>query len=397
MHPVRRHPAEPRLLCGPTSVPQGDPAQQKRILRLEQIPMGISTASCRGGLRETILIGIIDSHGYRASAPQSGNARPAAAGRSQRVRRARHRAGHARRSRPGGGLHQRGHLPAVSLEGGIPARPVRAIRRGRARRHRSAPGAVVHSPHDPVRGPGDARPAAAPSVCGGAGRSARRRVARRPAPQGARPRAAGGARRHLVTVILAAAAILVLGYVLVSAALRRIRAAPLRLPSTPIPDRWRGMVDENVPLARTLSPDERERLLRASWGDGVVVISWDDTLKGGRDPADGVNVVLHEFAHQLDDEDGHADGAPLLSGGALRTWGRVLSDEYARLQQDAAADRASVLDPYGAENKAEFFAVATETFFEKPVQLERDHPELYAQLKQFYRQDPARRTPPPAP
>ena len=278
-----------------------------------------------------------------------------------------------------------------------------------------------------------------------------------------------------MTVILAAAAILVLGYVLVSAALRRIRAAPLRLPSTPIPDRWRGMVDENVPLARTLSPDERERLLRLmqlflsdkhfegcagltvteemrvtiaaeacllllhlegpcyptlrtvlvypqafvpkrarlhtadgiaeprapllgeSWGDGVVVISWDDTLEGSRDPADGVNVVLHEFAHQLDDEDGHADGAPLLSGGALRTWGRVLSDEYARLQQDAAADRASVLDPYGAENKAEFFAVATETFFEKPVQLERDHPELYAQLKQFYGQDPARRTPPLAP
>ena len=110
-----------------------------------------------------------------------------------------------------------------------------------------------------------------------------------------------------------------------------------------------------------------------------------------------MNVVLHEFAHQLDDEDGHADGAPLLSGGTLRTWGRVLSDEYARLQQDAAADRASVLDPYGAENKAEFFAVATETFFEKPVQLERDHPELYAQLKQFYGQDPARRTPPLAP
>src|SRR5881398_52070 len=476
MHPVRRHPAEPRLLCWPTSVPQGDPAQQKRILRLEQIPMGISTASCRGGLRETILIGIIDSHGYRAAAPQSGNARPAAAGRSQRVRRARHRARHARRSRPGGGLHQRGHLPAVSLEGGISARPVRAIRRGRARRRRSAPGAVVHSPHDPVRGPGDARPAAAPSVCGGAGRSARRRVARRPAPQGARPRAAGGARRHLVTVILAAAVLLGVGFLLVSAVLRRIRAGPLRLPSDPIPDRWREIVDESVPLAGSLSPEERERLLRLvqlflsdkhfegcggltvteemkvtiaaeacllllhlegpcypglrtvlvyphgfvpkfarpptaggivqppapllgeSWGDGVVVISWDDTLNGARDPGDGVNVVLHEFAHQLDDEDGSADGAPVLSGGALRAWGRVLSDEFERLRQDAAADRPSALDPYGASNKAEFFAVATETFFEKPVQLEREHPELYEQLKRFYRQDPARRAPaPPAP
>jgi len=277
-----------------------------------------------------------------------------------------------------------------------------------------------------------------------------------------------------MTVILAAAAILAVGYVLVSAALRRIRAAPLRLPSDPIPDTWRGIVDRNVPLAGGLTLEERERLLRLvqlflsekhfegcggltvsdemkvtiaagacllllhlegpcyptlrtvlvyphafvpkfarpptaggivqppaallgeSWGDGVVVISWDDTLKGARDPADGVNVVLHEFAHQLDDEDGRADGAPLISSGAFRTWGRVLSDEYARLREDAAADRASVLDSYGAKSKAEFFAVATETFFEKPVQLERDHPELYAQLKQFYGQDPARRTPPPA-
>src|SRR5438067_1750727 len=362
--------------------------------------MGISTASCRGGLRETILIGIIDSHGYRASAPQSGNARPAAAGRSQRVRRARHRAGHARRSRPGGGLHQRGHLPAVSLEGGIPARPVRAICRGRARRRRSAPGAVVYSPHDPVRGPGDARPAAAPSVCGGAGRSARRRVARRPAPQGARARAAGGARRHLVTVILAAAVLLGVGFLLVSAVLRRIRAGPLRLPSDPIPDRRRDIVDESVPLAGSLSPEERERLLRLvqlflsdkhfegcggltvteemkvtiaaeacllllhlegpcypslrtvlvypqgfvpkfvhtprtgeippapepligeSWRDGVVVISWDDAVRGAQDASDGSNVVLHEFAHQLDSEDGVGGGEPVLPGSAVRTWRR---------------------------------------------------------------------------
>jgi Mlc titration factor MtfA (ptsG expression regulator) len=131
-------------------------------------------------------------------------------------------------------------------------------------------------------------------------------------------------------------------------------------------------------------------LLGESWRDGVVVISWDDTLNGARDPGDGQNVVLHEFAHQLDEEDGSADGAPVLWGSALRTWGRVLSDEYERLRQDAAADRPSVLDPYGAKNKAEFFAVATETFFEKPVQLERDRPELYEQLKRFYRQDPAR-------
>ncbi len=140
-----------------------------------------------------------------------------------------------------------------------------------------------------------------------------------------------------------------------------------------------------------------EPLIGESWRDGVVVISWDDAVQGARNPDDGHNVVLHEFAHQLDHEDGAGDGAPVLPAGALRTWGRVLSDEYERLRQDAEQDRPSVLDAYGATNRAEFFAVATETFFEKPAQLERDHAELYAQLRLFYRQDPARRLPPGAP
>ncbi len=139
------------------------------------------------------------------------------------------------------------------------------------------------------------------------------------------------------------------------------------------------------------------RLMGESWGDGVVVISWDDTIRGARNPVDGENVVLHEFAHQLDAEDGVTDGAPLLGPSALRTWGGVLSEEYERLRRDIAHDRGSALDDYGATNKAEFFAVATETFFEKPLQLEREHPELYGQLQQFYQQDPARRAPPPPP
>ena len=137
------------------------------------------------------------------------------------------------------------------------------------------------------------------------------------------------------------------------------------------------------------------RLIGESWGNGVVVISWDDAVRGARNPTDGENVVLHEFAHQLDAEDGVSDGAPILPPGALRTWGGVLSEEYERLHRDVAEDRTSTLDEYGATNKAEFFAVATETFFEKPVQLEREHPELYGQLRQFYQQDPARRALPP--
>src|SRR2546427_11464321 len=275
--------------------------------------------------------------------------------------------------------------------------------------------------------------------------------------------------------IVVAFALILGGYFAVSAVLRRIPVPSLRLPTGPIPDAWPGIVERNVSLARGLSSEERERLLRLvqifladkhfegsggltlteemkvtiaaeacllllhlegpcyptlrtvlvyphgfvpksagsrgtgqvvpppvrlmgeSWGDGVVVISWDDTVRGARKPADGENVVLHEFAHQLDAEDGVTDGAPLLAPSALRTWGGVLSAEYERLRRDAADDRRSALDEYGATNKAEFFAVATETFLQNPVQLEREHPELYSQLQQFYRQDPARRAPPAAP
>jgi Mlc titration factor MtfA (ptsG expression regulator) len=143
-------------------------------------------------------------------------------------------------------------------------------------------------------------------------------------------------------------------------------------------------------------PPERDHIVQPpvplvgqSWRGGVVVLSWDDVLSSARDPAGGHNVVLHEFAHQLDREDGDAEGTPLLPGGALRAWARVLAAEYERLRRDAAAGRPSVLDAYGATDPAEFFAVATETFFEKPAELEREHPALYAQLKQFYGQDPA--------
>ena len=267
--------------------------------------------------------------------------------------------------------------------------------------------------------------------------------------------------------------LIIVGYFGVSAVLRRIPAPSLRLPTGPIPDAWPGIVERNVPLARGLTWEERERLLRLvqifladkhfegcggltlteemtvtiaaeacllllhlegpcyptlrtvlvyphgfvpksagsrgtgqlvpppvrlmgeSWGEGVVVISWDDAVRGARNPDDGENVVLHEFAHQLDAEDGITDGTPMLPAGALRTWGGVLSEEYERLRRDIAEDRGSTLDEYGATSKAEFFAVATETFFEKPVQLEREHPELYGQLRQFYQQDPARRASPP--
>lgn len=136
-----------------------------------------------------------------------------------------------------------------------------------------------------------------------------------------------------------------------------------------------------------------EKVVRAgeSWTRGVVVLSWDDVLKGGRDPADGHNVVLHEFAHQLDQEDGEADGAPVLSQrGAYAPWARVLGAEYLGLRSAERRHEKTLLDKYGAQNPAEFFAVATETFFERPRQMQRLHPELYEELKHYYKQDPAR-------
>ena len=130
--------------------------------------------------------------------------------------------------------------------------------------------------------------------------------------------------------------------------------------------------------------------LGESWPSGVVVLSWNDVRSGASDIHDGQNLVLHEFAHQLDREDGAINGTPLLEQRSQYvTWGRVLSEEFERLQRDSWAGRATVLDEYGATDPAEFFAVATECFFEKPRVLKKRHPALYDELKSFYRQDPA--------
>jgi MtfA peptidase len=131
--------------------------------------------------------------------------------------------------------------------------------------------------------------------------------------------------------------------------------------------------------------------LGEAWQDGVVVLSWDDVRRGAADARDGQNVVLHEFAHQLDQEDGAADGAPILERRSQYVaWARVLGAEYDQLRQATRKHRKTVLDKYGASQPAEFFAVATECFFEKPAQLRKKHPELYEELKAYYHQDPER-------
>lgn len=127
-----------------------------------------------------------------------------------------------------------------------------------------------------------------------------------------------------------------------------------------------------------------------SWDWGTVVLSWRHALRGAQGRDDGDNLILHEFAHQLDHEDGVTNGAPLLDDEeAQAEWGRVLSGEFEKLWRDVEQNRRTLIDDYGATDPSEFFAVVTECFFERPHALQKRHPELYDVLRQLYRQDPA--------
>jgi MtfA peptidase len=127
-----------------------------------------------------------------------------------------------------------------------------------------------------------------------------------------------------------------------------------------------------------------------SWQEGALVLSWEDVLAEGLDVHDCYNVVLHEFAHQLDAEEGITSGVPLLTE---RSRHRRLAEElergHQRLRHDVAHGRTTVLDPYGEESLEEFFAVATECFFERPRLLRERHSGLYEELSRYFRQDPA--------
>ena len=126
-----------------------------------------------------------------------------------------------------------------------------------------------------------------------------------------------------------------------------------------------------------------------SWELGKVILSWKDSKEGALVFNDGHNVVIHEFAHQLDQETGSANGAPFLRHKERRCWSQVLVEEFQQLQNKAKRDEATLLDHYGATNPAEFFAVASEVFFERPDEMRKIHPKLYKQLKGFYHVDPA--------
>jgi len=132
----------------------------------------------------------------------------------------------------------------------------------------------------------------------------------------------------------------------------------------------------------------QEVLAGESWGHGVVVLSWADVVASAA-RGDGHNVTLHEFAHQLDEEDGVANGAPVFGTDTDPvSWAHVMRDAYEQLRHAATEGNATLLDPYGAESPAEFFAVATETFFERGRELRETHSRLYDELRRYYRQDP---------
>jgi Mlc titration factor MtfA (ptsG expression regulator) len=153
------------------------------------------------------------------------------------------------------------------------------------------------------------------------------------------------------------------------------------------PDTYRAPSVRRGPM-NTVT-EQVETRLGESWQTGAVVVAWNPMRHRASDPDPAHNVVLHEFAHQLDQENGRVDGAPLLSHGSRYVvWARILTAEYEALVADAQAGRPTVLDKYGATAPAEFFAVATECFFEKPHLLQTGHPELYDELRRFYRQDP---------
>lgn len=156
--------------------------------------------------------------------------------------------------------------------------------------------------------------------------------------------------------------------------------------------------DSRPNAAGIVTEGAHEGMLGQSWSDGRVILSWDHVLEGSADGAPH-NVVLHEFAHQLDSESGSTNGAPYLGHpDNYKTWSAVLMRDFDSLRQRAWWGGDGVLDTYGASSPAEFFAVATEAFFCRPHELAERHDALYREFLQYYRVDPREwHAAPPAP
>lgn len=138
--------------------------------------------------------------------------------------------------------------------------------------------------------------------------------------------------------------------------------------------------------------DVAHPIIGQAFQQGPLILIWDAVLHSGRHPEHGHNVVYHEFAHKLDMLTGAADGTPpLRDRDEYRDWVAVCSREYHRLKSEIQSGKKSFLGTYGSTNEAEFFSVATEEFFDRPLRLKEHSPDLYRVLKEYYRQDPAER------
>jgi len=127
-----------------------------------------------------------------------------------------------------------------------------------------------------------------------------------------------------------------------------------------------------------------------TWEQGSMILAWDEVLEGGQDLADDFNVVFHEFAHQLDLENGEIDGIPRLgSKEHYAKWTKTLQDAFLLFRKDVRRRKRTAIDPYAAEDLSEFFAVSVESFFEQPLRLKKTYPALYKELSEYFRQDPA--------
>jgi Mlc titration factor MtfA (ptsG expression regulator) len=147
--------------------------------------------------------------------------------------------------------------------------------------------------------------------------------------------------------------------------------------------------EQKIVQAGGVQQTKKIALAGESWDFGKVVLSWQDTVEGAQTPDDGRNVVIHEFAHQLDQENGRANGAPILDKGqSYKCWSEVFSAQFEQLKRKAENGMPSLFDYYGATNPAEFFAVASEVFFEQAEQFQQQSPKLYRQLTQYYQVDP---------
>ena len=145
------------------------------------------------------------------------------------------------------------------------------------------------------------------------------------------------------------------------------------------------VVTRERPLGAGVVQEQRHATTGESWTRGQVILSWAHVLADAADPADGRNVAIHEFAHQIDQDSGAADGVPWRpSAGARRRFDRVMADAFERLR----AAPSDLIDSYAATDRAEFFAVASEVFFERPVDLAREEPAVYQELAALYGIDP---------